>query len=327
MAKVSSNDNRPSGKSERVIISCVTFEVAMNVEPALFYEASRVYLIHYDNGTKPIYGKFYNQVVKELTEGTMHQVRKANMPKEELDALNTRRSAMAPIPESNIIEVNGYRVFDFTDMMNAVMSIIQKEINEHGKEVIIYVNLSAGTSQYISAATLVSMMYPGVVAFTVPTMDFQVEADRLEQVYFEKGAQPVGLTWSCHDPIKLKSYPIERPDTKLVIGLGVLNEHIGKKKTSASDMIIALYERGIIEVGPEHFVAAGPRRGALSNVTEKNKDIVGKKPDQTAVMAYQRNFVDRWKSNGWIEKISKRTVAITPEGKTILETFLKSYTL
>ena len=34
-----------SGKKDRVVISCVTFEVAKIVDPVLYYEATRVHLL------------------------------------------------------------------------------------------------------------------------------------------------------------------------------------------------------------------------------------------------------------------------------------------
>ena len=49
------------------------------------------------------------------------------------------------------------------------------------------------------------------------------------------------------------------------------------------------------------------------------------KPDQKSTMNYQRNFVDRWLDNGWVEKVSKREMKITKEGRTILDVFLSCY--
>ena len=42
-------------------------------------------------------------------------------------------------------------------------------------------------------------------------------------------------------------------------------------------------------------------------------------------MNYQRNFVDRWLDKGWVEKVSKREMRITDEGRTILDVFLSCY--
>ena len=36
-----------SGRKDRVVIACVMFDVPIVVEPAVYYQADRVHLIHY----------------------------------------------------------------------------------------------------------------------------------------------------------------------------------------------------------------------------------------------------------------------------------------
>jgi hypothetical protein len=54
-------------------------------------------------------------------------------------------------------------------------------------------------------------------------------------------------------------------------------------------------------------------------------DLKYNKPQQKDIMRYQRNFVDLWIKDGWIEKVSKRKTSITAEGDSILKVFAESY--
>ena len=51
------------------------------------------------------------------------------------------------------------------------------------------------------------------------------------------------------------------------------------------------------------------------------------KPEQKDIMKYQRNYVDFWLENRWLEKQSKRKYRITELGEEILSIFGKSYSI
>lgn len=261
-----------SGKKERIIISCVTFDVAKVVEPAVHYEGTRIHLIHYGDG---VYREFYEEVCRRL--------------KEEL-------------PKIDIIDED-YEVFDFNTMLNRVFTIITEEQSE-GQDVDIFVNVSAGTSEYSAAALIASMMAKDVIPFNVPTSEHQVPADKIREIYYEND-RPIGLAKKCKDPERISTYNVQKPDVRQVLALGVLKDRLdaGSSITAAS-MIPILAEQKLMTMTCE--------KGTV-------------KPDQKTIMNYQRNFVDRWMDNEWTERMSRRSMRLTPEGRMVLDVFLDGY--
>src|SRR5574344_475924 len=144
-----------SGRKERVMIACVTFEVAKIVEPAVHYEATEIHLIHF--GDKPPYSDFYTEVCNRIGES---------------------------LPSSKIVE-HIEPVYDFNRMMSTVLTVIQRVRKGHGDSADIYVNVSAGTSEYSAASLMASMMMDGVISFNVPAERFQVEGPMVKDVYYD----------------------------------------------------------------------------------------------------------------------------------------------
>jgi GTPase Era involved in 16S rRNA processing len=67
-----------SGRRERVVLSCVTFETYKIVDPIVHYAATKVHLIHYTDKSDArnlIYNEFYEQVCRMI---------KKNLPKAEI---------------------------------------------------------------------------------------------------------------------------------------------------------------------------------------------------------------------------------------------------
>ena len=267
-----------SGRRERVVISCVTFEVAKVVDPIEYYEATRAYLLHHKGSDDSIYTEFYNEVVRRLGEST----------------------------RSIQIEDTDCVVFNFSNVMRTVLSIIQTEIVRCDGNLDIYVNISAGTSEYSAAALIASMMNTNVaIPFTVSTKEFQVPFDKIRDVYFE-GNRPVGLTKTTRDPMAVSAYPIDSPPEDKVMALKVLKDQIDSKDSCAATMMPILRDEGIMEP-----------------YDTRDND----KPQQKAVMKYQRNFVDYWINNKWVEKVSKRKSVITQLGDDVLNVFYDSYAI
>ncbi len=263
-----------SGRKERILISCVSFEVAKIVDPAVYYEATRIHLIHYGKGP---YEEFFKEVDRRIRE---------------------------ELPRTEIVDHDKDPIFDFEKMMNLVLTIIRKEQTETKNNADIYVNISAGPSEYCAASLIASMMMKGVMPFNVSTKDYQVPPERMKDVFYDNG-RPVGMTKTTREPNLFSTYEIQKPDEKLVLGLGILDRQMkNKDPTSAPVMIPLLAEKGLIE----YTKAPG------SN-----------KPDQKSTMKYQRNYIDVWLEKGWVEKVSKREMRITDEGHTILDVFLSCY--
>ena len=267
-----------SGRKERVVISCVTFEVAKVVDPIEYYEATKVHLLHYvkNKDEESIYKEFYDEVERRLK---------------------------ADSPRMKIIEHN-CTVYNFSEVMRTVLCIIQSEIKECNGNLDVYVNISAGTSEYSAAALIASMMNKDVaLPFTVSTDRYQVPEEMIRKVYYD-GDTPVGLTKTTHEPNAVSAYPIASPPEDKVLALKVLKDQIAKNDTCAATMMALLSEQNIMEP------------------YEKRDNG---KPQQKAIMKYQRNFVDYWIGNGWVEKVSKRKSVITKLGDDVLNVFYDSY--
>lgn len=204
-----------SGREKRVMIACVTFETAKVTEPALYYEAERVHLIHYvrDKDKNSVYTDFYDRVCEILIEKR---------------------------PGIEIVEHNS-KVTNFSEMLKEVLNIIMSE----DKDSKIFVNISAGSPEYAAAAAIASMMSPGTVPFSVGTQEYTVSDDKIREIYYEND-RPVGLTKSTYEPRSLPVYKIERPKKHLVKGLRILKNRLDSKQpTSAKYMIRALKDEGV----------------------------------------------------------------------------------
>jgi len=261
-----------SGRKERVVISCVTFETFKIFDPVVYYAATRVHLIHYTDPSDErnrTYTEFYDQVRKMI---------KKSMPKTE------------------IVEHEA-TVFDFTIMLRTVLNILRAEENSD-----VFVNISAGTSEYTAAAVIASMMNPETVPFTVSTKEYSIPDEEIRKIYYSDGV-PVGLTSATREPKALPHYRIDVPEEHLVTGLRMLEEMSAEGLTSGTVIIDALKESG---------VWYRKERSSESENERKRYDAV----------CYQRDFVDKWKDKGWIEKDRKtKKYLATETGKVVLDTF------
>ena len=268
-----------SGKRKAVVISCVTFETAKVVEPIKFYNADVAHLIHFDSKGGGVYTEFYDRVIELINE---------------------------PDGTSNIeIVEHNERVYKFKDMMRTILKIIDEE-REKDDYADIFVNVSAGTSEYTAAAVIASMMNDGVIAFTVSTEKYTISDDRIRDIYYEGGV-PVGLCKSTHDPTMLPNYIIDKPEKNLVDGLRILDEkNMNREPTTAPEMISILRENKTWKRD--------------DYTTNKNKDPY--KSKRTESVHYQRDFIDKWKGLNWVERDSfGKKYVVTKEGKIVLETF------
>ena len=142
-----------SGKKNRIMIACVTFETTKITEPVKFYESNRVHIIHYvkdpHDPKSRVYVDFYEQVCKLI----------------EVDGSRT----------VEIVEHNE-KVNDFTIMLRTVLNIIREE-KDCSEDCDIYVNISSGSSEYAAASAIASMMNPGTIPFSVSTKEYTVQGE------------------------------------------------------------------------------------------------------------------------------------------------------
>lgn len=275
-----------SGKKDRVVISCVTFEVAKVVEPIEYYEATRVHLLS-TSKEGDIYREFLDEVCKRIGE------------------YSKKTQIIKHVTQEDEDGNQDFNVSDFGSVMREILCIIQGEIDSCGENnVEIFVNISAGTSEYSAASLIASMMFHGqTIPFTVSSKEYSVSGDLVRKIYFDNGV-PVGQTRSCKQPKALSTYRIDRPEKDKVLALAVMKEQIEKGDSCAASMMQILREKKLFDD---------------YSVREHNN-----KPEQRDIMRYQRSYVDFWLDNRWLEKQSKRRYRITELGEEVLSIFGKS---
>ena len=272
-----------SGRRERIVVSCVTFETVKVTEPIKFYDATKVHLIHYirdpETPKGDIYTEFYQRVCEIINE-----------------------NATAPV------EIISHRenVNDFTAMLRTILQIIEEE-NRKEEPADIFVNISAGTSEYAAAAAIASMMMPGTIPFSVRTEEYQVK--NVRNVFYEKD-KPIGLTKSVKDPKRLPKYSMPIPDRNLVLGLKILNKmNKSKRPPRGPEMIAALKKHNLW-------------RRDVEEDTSKNEHDAKAKMARSDSVYYYRDYISKWFSEGWIYRDTfKKRYFLTERGEIVLGTF------
>lgn len=122
----------------RIVVSCVTFEVAKVISPIKHYRADKAILLHW--GEREPYTRFISEIVRLL--------KRAGIEYEKRDI--------------NIME--------FPIVMREVRSII---VGAKGRGDHVYVNIGAGP-QVFSSAAMVACMMEGGIPFNAPTEEFTV---------------------------------------------------------------------------------------------------------------------------------------------------------
>lgn len=196
-----------SGRKERVVISCVTFEVEKVVEPVKYYQATRAHIIHYQKeGVKSaeMYGEFYDRVCDRI-----------------------RGEAKIDV---DIIE-HQERVTDFSEMLRVMLQIIDDE--QRAGDCEIYVNISSGTPEYAAAATVASMLSPGTMAFSVGVEEYTIDDDTIKDIFYKDG-NPVGMASSVFPPRMLPDYSFDRPPEYLVRALRLFEARTSARESVSS---------------------------------------------------------------------------------------------
>ena len=271
-----------TGKRERIMIACVTFETVKITEPITFYDVDRIHLIHYirepGSYSGEIYQEFFDEVCKIVRNNSGNKIE---------------------------IKEHEERVSQFLPMLKLILKIIDEEFSSK-EPVDLYINISAGTSEYTAAAVIASMMNPAVIPFSVSTDQYTVKGEMIKETYYKDGA-PVGLTETIFEPEIMPKYNMPMPDRNLVIGLRILNEaNRSKRNMKGPDVIKKLKEQ-------ELWRRSGWER------SDQHHDTNAEKGDS---VYYHRDYVSRWLSNGWVERDDfRKRYELTEEGLRIIETF------
>ena len=258
---------------ERVAVACVTFETVMITKPIISMKSvDRVYLIHYERPdpgkARQVYSEFYNEVVHQLEVG--------------MDC-------------GQIVPIN-VEVYDFQKVLGKLLDVLTSEIAEEND---VYINVSAGTTEYSAAAILASMMVKGVKPFTVSTKEWKVPLKDID-LYYEDG-HPVGLSKDVWSPRPLPYFHIERPPDDLVRGLMILRERKEKGHgTTYLSMIGAMKDAGCWE------------RDQVAGVKDQT---------QSEKMYYARHYIEEWVARGWVSKDRRGRLDLTDDGVTVTKVF------
>ena len=192
----SSKSIRNTGRSvERIVISCVTFDTVKITDPIIHYDATKAYLVHYCNKEpikkKTFYNELYDTVLEILDEHydmislkfDVGGCRYEESPIGSETVLIDRPSKKL-VKELTVVDVNEV-VYDFNVMLKTMFSIMnfERKLDEDSKNPI-YVNISAGSSEFSAAALMASMMFDNVEVFSVHTEEHMV--DDLKKYYDEK---------------------------------------------------------------------------------------------------------------------------------------------
>ena len=270
-----------AGKRKMVMIACVTFETVKITDPVKFYDVDKVHLIHYvkqpESRDGIVYREFYDEVCRIIGKNSDNRI--------------------------EIIE-HEEQVSQFLPMLKLILKIMDEELNSKDP-VDLYVNISAGTSEYTAAAVIASMMNPSVIPFSVGTDQYTVRDDKIRDAFYRDG-MPVGLTETVFEPMMVPKYSMPMPEKNLVLGLRILNEMIkAKRNVKGPNVIKALKENGLWRRIPE---------GA-----DMQSDT---KPGKSDSVHYDRDYVKKWSASGWVARDDfYRRYVLTDEGRRIIETF------
>lgn len=258
-----------SGGRRNIMVACVTFETVKISEPVHYYRVHTVHLLHYIRDPESERGSIYAGFFEETSEQIS--------------------SSGAEVVEHNV------NVSNFPDVIREVESILGSEYSEH-PDSDIYVNLSSGSSEYISAATIVSMMYPKSIPFTVSTKEYTVDLENVKKLYYD-GDRPVGLSRSVTDPSPMVKISIPHLDEILVRGLrAYVNCNCKTREAISLIKSEGLWLRG--ESKSEEY--------------SKQYDVVW----------FHRDFVQKWINLGWVERDEhRRRFNLTDDGRWILRTY------
>lgn len=251
------------GRIRRVMIACVTFETTKITEPVKFYGTNVVYLIHYvlNPSEFNIYQDFFDRNVELLKEWS---------------------------PDVEIHEIER-RVTDYSQMLRTVNAIVDREAP---KSADILINISAGSPEFIAAASTASMLNPSVEAFFVRPAEYTVDPEDLRSIYYRDG-KPVGLTKNVRKVEDMPEFRLDKPDEYLVRSLRIYDSLKCGPRLYSSKVIAKLKEEGLWE---------------RNTTGDPSNDKV----------FFQRRFINSWKNLGWIFK-NGAVYDLTEKGRLIID--------
>ncbi len=253
----------------KVVVSCATLETIKITNPIQYYGADKVYLFRNIN-TNSISITFATKI------------------KEFLESKNIE-----------VIMCPDY-IFDYNTMFRSIYKILRKE----GQNSKIYINISAGTPEYASAAISASMLTPESMPFTVESNNLSFTIEEIKYAFLDKDIQPIGLSRAVENPIEISTIKIESPEAEYIAFLRILNE-LSESKIKASSTIMIKYLKE-------------EKIWSYCKHTARNKTI----DHQKEVMFYRRHYIEPLIKKKWIEKKPNPSqYCLTPEGIIVLDLY------
>ncbi len=318
--KKGKSDKASSKPIERISISCVTFDTVKITDPIEFYDATKAYLIHFNRDNQ--YELVYRRVVEILEEKFNLDLMKYDLEKGVCENIASEDEEKAPSVDSEDEEINkivkqltivdvNQKVYDFQMMLKTMFSIMECERkDEDSLKNPIYVNISAGTSEFSAAALIASMMFENVEVFSVNALEHTVSDNNL---YSDENGKFIGLAKSVKAPNPINNFSIQRPDRRLVLSLRVYHE---KGYPTATNAIEALKES-------THSVGGETLNLWDWEDTEQTKTSRTRDEKLTAKdkMKFQRQFIDKWMAEDLILRVGRGAYKLSPHGKFAIDTY------
>lgn len=281
-------NNEEGKRIDRIVISCVTFDTVAVTDPIEHYDATKAYLIHYSKNEDDVYSVCFRRVLDILENNFNTNIFDYDMSEYGYDS-GSIGTEIKKQKRLTIIDVNNEKVYKFQDMLRALFSIIRRERSISDKNPI-YVNISAGTSEFSAAALVASMMFDNVEAFSVGTEKYTIEG--LDPYRDETTKEFIGLSRAVYPPRTINGFKVSLPEENNILALRLYSK---MDFPSATKMIRSL------------------KKNNLWNKPDGNL------PNEK--MRFQRQYIDNWLDNGLIEKRNRGHYSLTPHGQFAIDTY------
>lgn len=294
-----------SGKVDLVMVACVAREVTMIVQPALFYNVSRIHILNFvseKDGSEA--GRKRADVYKTIRDEVCRRLREEGI---------------------EVIMHDSNPTYRFSEMMQKVFWILSKEKERRST---VFINISGGTNEYAAAAAIAGNMFDNTRLFNVGAKNSVESAEQLRESVTKDG-RIVGTTYEVWDPYSIKGFRIEPPDHRLLEALSVFAD-VPVEKRANTRIVHELIEKGIWkgldEGAPRDRKIEGTSLEVFDEIKGRatNRDLYQKRRNSESVR-YQKMFVDKWKTKGWIkqdDRYGSRKYDLTEEGKMNLKIFM-----
>lgn len=259
-----------SGKIDRVLIACVTFDINKITSSAEEYLADRIYLLcdceSREDDAAELYKAFCDETANRIMDISTHPT----------------------------IIGRCLNPYDHPLLLKQIESIVEEE-NIADPNPAIYINISAGTPEFASAATIISMFHENVTLFSINSREYVKEEFSVMRNHLgTRAGGPVGF--QIDPPNAIIKYKENIPRRNLVIGLRIFSEIDANDRRA----------KNVIEKLKEHNVWMREEKVSNEHVY------------------YLRDFVERWMDYGWISKCDSRdSYRITETGRVVIDTFYK----